>query len=99
MSAESGVRVIDVRPGERIQIRLPRGYTEAYQVVSSNQRRPLPIGSTWDPASGTFYWQPAPGFLGSFAIRFGSGDERISVRVQITPESAARASSVPIDCR
>ncbi|MEO6349431.1 MAG: BACON domain-containing carbohydrate-binding protein [Candidatus Limnocylindrales bacterium] len=85
VSAESGVRVIDVQPGARIQIRLPHGYTEAYQVVSTSERRPLPIGSTWDPASGTLYWQPAPGFLGSFVIRFGNGLERISVRVQITP--------------
>jgi hypothetical protein len=85
VSAESGVRTVDVQPGERIQIRLPHGYTDAYQVVSASERRPLPIGSTWDPASGTFYWQPAPGFLGTFVIRFGNGLERISVRVQITP--------------
>jgi hypothetical protein len=81
VAAEAGVRVVDVRPGERVQIRLPHGYTDAYEVV----RRSLPIGSTWDAASATFYWQPAPGFLGSFVIRFGNGLERISVRVQITP--------------
>jgi hypothetical protein len=85
VSPESGVRIVDVQPGERLQIRLPPGYTDAYQVVSASERRPLPIGSTWDPASGTFYWQPAPGFLGSFVIRFGNGLERISVRVRITP--------------
>jgi hypothetical protein len=85
VAAESGVRVVDVRPGARIQIRLPQDYTEAHQVVAASGRRPLPTGSTWDPASGTFYWQPAPGFLGSFVIRFSNGHERISVRVQITP--------------
>jgi hypothetical protein len=85
VSAESGVRLVDVQPGQRMQIRLPHGYTEAYQVVSRSQRRSLPIGSTWDPASGTFYWQPAPGFLGSFVITFSNGPQRISVRVQITP--------------
>jgi hypothetical protein len=85
VSPESGVRVVDVQPGERMQIRLPHGYTDAYQVIAASGRRPLPTGSTWDPASGTFYWQPAPGFLGSFVIRFGNGRERISVRVQIAP--------------
>jgi DNA-binding beta-propeller fold protein YncE len=83
--AESGVRGVDVQPGERMQIRLPRGYTEAYQIMSFDERRPLPIGSTWDPASGLFYWQPAPGFLGSFAIAFSNGAEKISVRLQIVP--------------
>jgi YVTN family beta-propeller protein len=85
VSAESGVRVVDVRSGERMQIRLPHGYTEAHQVLSAGERRPLPIGSTWDAASGTFYWQPAPGFLGSFVIRFSNGLERVSVRVRIAP--------------
>ena len=47
--------------------------------------RDLPIGSTWDADSGTFYWQPAAAFLGSYRIVFTNGRERISVRVIVTP--------------
>jgi DNA-binding beta-propeller fold protein YncE len=85
VSIESGFRVVDLRAGERMRIRLPDGFSDAYQIVAGRQRGRLPIGSTWDAASATFYWQPAPGFLGSFVIVFSNGPERISVRVQITP--------------
>lgn len=52
--------------GERIEIRVPRGFQSAYQIVTGGQRRALPIGSTWDAAVGTLFWQAAPGFLGRF---------------------------------
>jgi WD40 repeat protein len=81
---EAGSRTIDVKQGERIEVRLPRGYETAYQLVGG-QRRPLPTGATWDTASGTFYWQPAAGFLGRYRIVFSNGGERISVRVVVVP--------------
>jgi hypothetical protein len=81
---EAGSRTIDVTQGDRIEVRLPHGYETAYQVVAS-QRRPLPTGATWDAASGTFYWQPAAGFLGRYRIVFSNGRARISVRVVVVP--------------
>ena len=36
-------------------------------------------------SSGTFYWQPAAGFLGRYRIVFASATERISVRVVVVP--------------
>jgi hypothetical protein len=78
-----GSRTIDMKQAERIEVRLPRGYDAAYQLGPDGLRRALPIGSTWDPAIGTFYWQPAPGFLGRYRIVFSNGSERISVRVVV----------------
>jgi len=64
---------VEVRQGERIEIRLPRGFDAADQIVTGGVRRVLPIGSSWDPASGTFAWEPAPGFLGRYRIVFSNG--------------------------
>ena len=83
----AGSRTIDVQQGERIELRLPRGFDSAYQLGPLAEQRRLPIGSTWDGATGIFYWQPAPGFLGRYRIVFSNGAERIGVRVVVTPSS------------
>jgi hypothetical protein len=81
----TGSRIIEVKQGERIEIRVPRGFDAVYQLAPGGHRRALPVGSTWDEASGTFYWQPAPGFLGHFRLFFSNGLERIGVRIIIIP--------------
>jgi Domain of unknown function (DUF6259)/Viral BACON domain len=82
---EGGSRTVEVKEGERIEIRLPRGFETAYQLVNGGARRVLPTGATWDAATGTFSWQPAAGFLGRYRLVFSNGTERISVRVIIMP--------------
>jgi hypothetical protein len=82
---ETGSRTIEVTQSGRIEIRVPRGFQSAYQLVSGGQRRELPTGATWDAASGIFSWQPAAGFLGRYRLVFSNGSERISVRVVVTP--------------
>jgi hypothetical protein len=79
-----GSRTIEIKPGERIELRTPRGFEIAYQ-LGGREKRPLPLGSSWDAPSGTFSWQPAPGFLGRFRLVFSNGRERISVRVVVLP--------------
>jgi hypothetical protein len=81
----AGSRTIEVKQGERIEVRLPRGFDTAYQLGPGGQVRSLPIGAAWDAASGVFSWQPAPGFLGRFRLVFSDGSQRIRVRVVVVP--------------
>jgi hypothetical protein len=43
-------------------------------LVVGNELKPLPIGSTLDSERGIFYWQPGPGFLGSYDFVFVKED-------------------------
>jgi hypothetical protein len=81
----AGSRTIEVKQGERVELRLPRGFDTAYQLGPGGQPRALPTGSTWDAASGIFYWHPAQGFFGRYRIVFSDGRQKISVRVVIVP--------------
>jgi hypothetical protein len=78
----TGLRLVHVTQGDRIEVRLPHGYDQAYQWVNG-LRRELPLGSTWDAAGAIFYWQPAAAFLGSYEIVFGDGASQIRVRVVV----------------
>jgi len=44
-------------------------------MIVGDQLRNLPIGSTLDSSSGTFYWQPGPGFIGEYRFLFVLKDE------------------------
>ena len=83
--APDGSRTIEITQGEPIEVRLPRGHVDASQLGPDGQPRALPIGSTWDAASGTSSWQPAPGCLGSFHMAFSHERERIIVRDVVKP--------------
>ncbi len=84
VTGEAGSRTVEIKQGERIEMRLPRGFESASQIVNG-QGRALPVGATWDAASGIFSWEQAPGFLGRFRLVFSNGSQRISVRVVVTP--------------
>jgi hypothetical protein len=58
-------------------------------LVVGNELRPLPIGSTLDAQSGIFYWQPSPGFLGTYSFIFVDGRTGMkkSVAVTVRPKS------------
>jgi hypothetical protein len=81
----AGARSVELKQGERIELRVPRGFETVYQIVNGQQRA-LPIGSTWDAGGGTFSWQPAPGFFGRYRFVFSNGRGRINVRVVVLPE-------------
>jgi hypothetical protein len=62
---------IEIRELESVEIRFPgessgiMGY-----LLTGSQPRPLPIGSTLDTQTGTFYWQAGPGFIGLHRLIF-----------------------------
>ncbi len=65
----------------------------AAQLVGS-QVRELPIGSTFDPRTGTLFWQPGQGFMGDYTIRFTASNDivnktkaqQILVKIKILPK-------------
>lgn len=78
--ASSGARVVPIGQDERVEVILPvsaRGYS-AHQIVDG-ERRALPLGSSFDAATGTFYWQPSAGFLGRYQIEFSGASGVIRV--------------------
>ncbi|MCP5107583.1 MAG: hypothetical protein GY950_29615 [bacterium] len=70
-----GVLNIEIRELERVVIRLGSGY----------QLRPLPIGSTFDPERGIFYWIPGPGFVGNYELlfvdKYRNNLKRVNIRI------------------
>jgi len=81
----SGTRVVTIDQHERVTVALPSASAYVgYQIVN-NEQRPLPVGSSLDAATGTFYWQPAAGFLGSFDLAFVDGEAAIDVRIVVGP--------------
>jgi hypothetical protein len=69
---ETGIVNIDSIQLERMEISLP-GCIGGNLLVG-HQRKPLPIGSTLDTHEGVFYWQPGPGFIGSYRFEFLQAD-------------------------
>ncbi len=94
-----GCAYIELKELERIEVDLSGrkpglgGEYSGYMVVDE-QLWPLPAGSTLDPVTGTFYWQPGAGFLGYYQLAFvrelpdGSRTRR-SVIVNVGPKYSA----------
>jgi hypothetical protein len=60
-------------------------------VAMNGRMRPLPVGSTLNPTTGIFTWQPGPGFIGRYRFVFlritpNGFKTRIPVDVRITPK-------------
>ncbi len=68
---EKGISRIKLRELERVEIQLSDEASNIYgYMVAGSQLRPLPIGSTLDARTGTFLWQPGPGFIGEYRLLF-----------------------------
>lgn len=91
---DQGIVRIRIKELERLVITLssPGAAFTGYMVVG-NQRRPLPIGSTLEKKTGTFYWMPGPGFTGEYRLVFNASHtirsvvQRAVVDIEIEPDS------------
>jgi len=71
LSEESETSVLVSKELERVEIPLGENCaTIQGYLINGNELNKLPIGSTLDPQSGTFYWSPGPGFLGRYSLVF-----------------------------
>jgi FtsP/CotA-like multicopper oxidase with cupredoxin domain len=68
------------------------GTFSAFQIVGSKLLA-LPIGSSFDPRSGTFRWLPGPGFLGDFRFVFldAASGRKTNLTVTVVPKGTAKA--------
>jgi hypothetical protein len=68
---DKGIINIETRELESVKIQFSSESSEVmgYMIIGS-QLRPLPIGSTLDSQTGTFYWQAGPGFVGLYRLIF-----------------------------
>jgi len=72
---ENGLITIESEELQRIELHLPaaQGLFPSYYIgcqLVGHRVRPLPIGSFLDSEKGIFYWQPGPGFVGSYRLVF-----------------------------
>jgi hypothetical protein len=81
---DNGIITIETRELERVVIHLDgiedkieiakkiKDNSKSYigYLVINNELRRLPIGSTFDTETGTFYWQPGPAFIGRYDFVF-----------------------------
>ncbi len=99
-----GARHVRAIERDRVEIRLnsstrPGGDRDyAGYLVVDGMLRELPIGSSFDPDRGIFYWQPGLAFTGAYDFLFirtkaDGTRERIPVRVTLQPREPSRFAS------
>ncbi|MCP4221180.1 MAG: hypothetical protein GY765_41505 [bacterium] len=74
---EKGIFHVKIRETERLVLGTA-GYTDGHLEVKGSLKK-LPVGSTLDAAGGLFYWQPGPGFLGTYTLVF-TGKDRLRLK-------------------
>ncbi|MCP4220767.1 MAG: hypothetical protein GY765_39430 [bacterium] len=73
---------LEIQPGQQVA---PEGLSAC--MLIENRPTPLPVGSSFQPDTGTFYWQPGPGFIGTYHLLFLQADNkgnRIKKQVAVT---------------
>jgi hypothetical protein len=68
-----GRNLREKRSSNRVSVKATGAVGWSGYLVVGNELRLLPIGSTLDVRRGVFYWQPGPGFLGTYQFVFVDG--------------------------
>ncbi len=87
---ENGTVNIETRELERIEIQFADISANesllpgiiGYQIIGAQFRR-LPVGSTVDMQTRTFYWSLAPGFIGEYQLVFFDADNQVLHKINI----------------
>lgn len=89
--------VIDGEELDRFEVRPADGARARYtaHLRSGENLGPLPAGSRFNPATGTFTWQPGVGFIGAYDLVFVRWNEdraaaRTAVRIVLHPKTSNR---------
>jgi hypothetical protein len=92
MPEEKGMNEMIIKELDRVKIKLGENYSEYLgYLLCSDELKKLPIGSTLDAKTGTFYWSPGPGFLGRYPLVFvltapdGQSFKK-SIEIEIVPK-------------
>jgi hypothetical protein len=91
---EDGFIIVEIKELERIEIHLADLWGSSHLTLNTKHvtLTPLPIGSTFDTETGTFSWQPGPGFVGSYRLVFAVKDQagkgkRKNILINIIPRN------------
>ncbi len=89
---KKGLIKIELKALERVVLDFGAQNGEGCLVYTrvGNQLRALPAGSTFDGKKGLLYWQPGPGFVGTYDLVLFSKDKngglkKTNLRIKITP--------------
>jgi len=91
MPGEKGMNELIIKELDHVEIKLGENHGEIMgYLLSSDELKKLPIGSTLDAKTGTFYWSPGPGFLGRYSLVFVLTDPdgrsyKKSIVIEIVP--------------
>jgi hypothetical protein len=81
--SEENVSYFEIEELGRVEINLSQAEMIDGYFVVGDRLRTLPIGSTLDKEKGIFYWQPGPGFLGTYRFEFLLTDREGTINKKI----------------
>jgi len=91
MPEEKGLNELIFKELDRVEIKLGENHGEILgYLLCGDELKKLPVGSTLDAKTGTFYWSPGPGFLGRYSLVFVLTDSygqsyKKSIEIEIVP--------------